>query len=109
MTLLEAIDTFESLEIEHGKNIRQLTNGEAAPRQPETGNYEISAIGTLLRQMVEKPTREIDGLIGQLEMVRDKLQTDANRIQNDIADYLERSVHVMQLAPYISDCMKKTP
>ena len=109
MTLLETIDTDESFEIELGKNIHRLPNGEAASRQPESGNDQISAIGTLLRQMVEKPTREIDGLIGQLEMVRNKLQTDANRIQNDSADYLERSVHVMQLAPFISDCVKKNP
>ena len=109
MTLLGAIDTDESLEIELGKNIRKLPNGEAVSRQPESGNYEISALSTLLRQMVEKPTREIDGLIGQLEMVRKKLQNDANRIQNDIADYVERSIHVMQLAPFISDCVKKNP
>jgi hypothetical protein len=50
--------------------------------------------------------REIDGLIGQLEMVREKLQTDANRIQRDIVEYAELSMHVMQLTPLISNAVK---
>jgi hypothetical protein len=107
MTLLEAIDTDKSLEAELGKNIHKLPNAEATSRQPENGNCELSGIGTSLRQMLERPTREIDALISQLEMVRNKLQTDANRIQRDIVEYAELSLHVMQLTPIISDAVKK--
>lgn len=107
MTLLDVVNTDNSLEIELRKNIHKLPNGEAGSRQPESGNCEISAIGTSLRQMLERPTREIDSLMGQLEMVRNKLQTDANRIQRDIVEYAELSLHVMQLSPIISDAVKK--
>jgi len=101
--------TNKSSEIEVAEYIHELTSGDAASRQPESGNYEISAIGPLLRQMVETPTREISSLIGKLEMLRKKLQTDGDRLQRDIAEYIELSVHAMQLAPVISDCVKQPP
>ena len=59
--------------------------------------------------MVETPTREISILIGKLEVLHQKLQTDGNRIQRDIADYCELTLHVMQLTPIISDCLEKPP
>ena len=107
--LLGPIETDKSSEIEVGENNHKLASANAASRQPESGKYERSAIGTLLRQMVETPTREISSLIAELEMLRKKLQTDGNRIQRDIAEYVELSLHVMQLTPIVSDCVKNTP
>ena len=107
--LLGSAETNKSSEIEVEENIPKLASGGTVPRQPENGNYEISTIGTLLRQMVETPTREISSLIDKLEMLRKKLQTDGNRIQRDIAEYIELSLHVMQLTPIVSDCVKNTP
>jgi len=101
--------TDKSSETEIGETIQRSTSGDAASRQSESGNHEISAIGTLLRQMVETPTREIGILIGKLEVLHKKLQTDGNRIQRDIADYCELTLHVMQLTPIISDCLEKPP
>jgi len=105
--LLGSAETNKSSEIEVAENVPKLASGGTVPRQPENGNHEISTIGTLLRQMVETPAREISSLIDKLEMLRKKLQTDCDRIQRDIAEYFELSLHVMQLTPIISDCVKK--
>ena len=52
---------------------------------------------------------EIDNLIGDLQTLRRKLQTDGERIQRDIAEYAELSQQVMQLTKIISDSVKKLP
>jgi len=98
--------TDKSSETEIGDTNHRSTRGDAASRQPESTNH-ISAIGTLLRQMVETPTREINTLIAKLEVLAEKLQTAGNRIQRDIAEYYELSLHVMQLTPIVSDCLEK--
>jgi hypothetical protein len=91
------------------EKINELPRGGPAFRQAESGDYEISAnnLNTLLRRELETPTRDIDNLIGELEILRKKLQTDANRIERDIVEYAELSQHVMQLTTIISQTVKK--
>ena len=52
---------------------------------------------------------EIDNLIGELQTLRKKLQTDGDLIQRDIAQHAELSQQVMQLTTIISDSVKKLP
>ena len=63
----------------------------------------------LLRRVAEASTREVDSLIGDLQALRRKLNTDGNRIQREIAEYAELSQQVMQLANIISESVKKLP
>ena len=42
-----------------------------------------------------------------IEVLAEKLQAAGNRIQRDIAEYYELSLHVMQLTPVISDCLNQ--
>ena len=80
-------------------------------RQTESSDGEVSGehLGTLLRQVSKTSVGEIDGLLGELQTLRTKLQTDGDRIQRDIAEHAELSQQVMQLTKIISDSVKKLP
>jgi hypothetical protein len=91
-------------------NIRELRDS-AAPRQLENNDGEMTAndLAMLLGRVSGTSTREIDNLIGELQTLRKKLQTDSNRLQRDIADYASLSQSVMQLTKIVSDSVKKLP
>ena len=80
-------------------------------RQIESNDGEMSGeqLGNLLRQVSKTSVSEIDGLLGELQTLRRKLQTDGDRIQRDIAEHAELSQQVMQLTKIISDSVKKLP
>ena len=80
-------------------------------RQIESNDGEMSGeqLGNLLRQVSKTSVGEIDGLLGELQTLRRKLQTDGDRIQCDIAEHAELSQQVMQLTKIISDSVKKLP
>ena len=80
-------------------------------RQIESSYGEMSGeqLGNLLRQVSKTSVGEIDGLLGELQTLRRKLQTDGDRIQRDIAEHAELSQQVMQLTKIISDSVKKLP
>jgi hypothetical protein len=80
-------------------------------RQTESSDGEMSGehLGTLLRQVSKTSIGEIDSLIAELKMLHKKLQSDGDRIQNDIARYTELSQQVMQLTKIISDSVKNLP
>ena len=91
-------------------NIRELRDS-TAPQQSENNHGEMSAndLAMLLGRVSGTSTREIDNLIGELQTLRKKLQTDSNRLQRDIADYASLSQSVMQLTKIVSDSVKKLP
>ena len=80
-------------------------------RQIESNDGEMSGeqLGNLLRQVSKTSVGEIDDLLGELQTLRRKLQTDGDRIQRDIAEHAELSQQVMQLTKIISDSVKKLP
>jgi hypothetical protein len=102
----------ESLEMEIGRNIHELTHKSVAFPQPaENGDGEKSAadLGMLLRRVSEGSMRDIEGLIDELHGLRKKLETDGNRILSDIARHSELSQGVMQLTAIITDNVKRLP
>jgi hypothetical protein len=92
-------------------NIHELTLGDGLHRQVENTNGEMSAsgLGTLVRRVSEASRREIGNLVGELQMLDKKLQTDGDRIQHYITEYAELNQQVMQLTTIISDSVKKLP
>jgi len=70
---------------------------------------EMSAntIATLLRRVCKASTCEIDNLIGEFRGLREKLETDRNHLESDIAEHAKLSQAVMQLAG--SDSVKDLP
>lgn len=102
----------KSSEVDIGGNIHELARGSSAVfRQGEASDDEMSTdnLAGLLRRVAEASTREVDSLIGDLQALRRKLNTDGNRIQREIAEYSELSQQVMQLANIISESVKKLP
>jgi hypothetical protein len=101
----------EKSEVEVEGNIRELARGGAVFRQAENGDSEMSVtrLGSLLRRVSGNSTREIDTLIGELQTLREKLETDSRRLQNDIAEYASLSQQVMQLTRIISESVRKLP
>jgi hypothetical protein len=102
----------KSLEVEISGNIHELARGSSAVfRQGEGSDPETSTdnLSGLLRRVAEASTREVDSLIGDLQALRRKLNTDGNRIQREIAEYTELSQQVMQLTNIISESVKKLP
>ena len=109
---LETAEIEKSLEVEIGGNIQELARGSSAVFRPdEASDAETSPdnLAALLRRVAEASTREVDGLIGELQSLRRKLNMDGNRIQRDIAEYAELSQQVMQLTNIISESVKKLP
>jgi hypothetical protein len=92
------------------ENIQDL-HDQAALHQAAIGNAEMTPteLSTLLGRVSGATTREIDDLIGDLQLLRRKLQADGNRIQRDITEYASLSQSVMQLTKIVSDSVKKLP
>ena len=75
-------------------NIQELTLGDGLHRQVENSNGEMSAggLGTLLRRVSEASRREIGNLVGELQMLDKKLQTNGDRIQHYIEEARQKSL-----------------
>jgi methyl-accepting chemotaxis protein len=66
-------------------------------------------LSDLLNQVSKNSTSEIDGLIGDFQRLRGKLQSDTERIRHEIEKYAELSQQVMQLTKIISESLGKLP
>lgn len=101
----------KSVETEVEGNIRELTRGGTAFRQADSGDGEMTAnnLSTLLRRVSGSSTRQIDNLIGELRTLREKLQTDGDRVQHDIVEYAALSQSVMQLTRIVAESVKNLP
>jgi chemotaxis protein histidine kinase CheA len=104
-------EPLESSQLEARAHIHKLAPAGSAFRQTEGDDGELSTenLGNLLRRVSKTSMDEIDNLIGELQTLRRKLQSDGDRIQRDIAEYAELSQQVMQLTTIISDSVKKLP
>jgi hypothetical protein len=90
-------------------NIRELRDDVAFHQAASDNEMTPSDLSTLLDRVAGTSAREIDNLIGELQFLRKKLQTDGNRIQRDITEYAALSQSVMQLTKIVSDSVKKLP
>lgn len=109
MNSVKPIDQSTETEVE-GK-IRELVRRDSAAFRHSESDSETSAnnLGSLLRRVSGTSTLEIDELIGALRTLREKLQTDGDRVQRDIVEYAELSQSVMQITKIISESVKKLP
>jgi hypothetical protein len=88
-------------------NIRELVRRDSTAFRQAAGDSEAAAnnLGTLMRRVCGTSTREIDNLISELRILREKLQADGNRVQRDIEEYAALNQSVIQLTKIISDGM----
>ncbi|HEX2216855.1 MAG TPA: hypothetical protein VHG27_09235 [Xanthobacteraceae bacterium] len=77
---------------------RRLPHFDAAEFAP--GN-----VGGLIERIGGTSIKEIDHLIGELQLVRDYLQAEGERVQREIANYAQVSQAAMASAKIILDSM----
>lgn len=112
---LETAETAKPTEAEVEGNIRELIRRDSVTlrQQPDADSEMIANnVGSLLRRVSGTSTREIDHLIGELQTLRERLNSDGNRVQRDIVEFAALSQSVMQLTKIISDSLthvKKLP
>jgi hypothetical protein len=107
---IEPVDDPKTQEVDLDGSIRKLANSGAAFRQSEpNGETSANNLGALLRRVSGTSTHEIDSLIGELQVLREKLHSDGDRIHRDIVEYAALSQHVMQLSKIISESVKRLP
>ena len=95
-------------------NIRELVRRDATSFRQVDTDSEMAAnnLSSLLRRVSGNSAREIDNLIGELSVLRDKLQADSDRVEREIVEYASLSQSVIQLTKIISDGVtqvKKVP
>ena len=86
----------DKVEVGTNGNIRELRE-DVVFHQAAGSDSEMtpSDLSTLLDRVAGTSAREIDNLIGELQFLRKKLQTDGNRIQRDITEYAALSQSVI--------------
>jgi hypothetical protein len=75
----------------------------------ETATRNLS---DLLRRVSINSTNEIDTLIGELRLLREKLVADGNRVERDVVEYAALSQSVIEMAKIVTESMlqvKKLP
>src|SRR6516162_633864 len=93
--------TNKSLEMNIERNVRALNRAG--------DEMAANTIATFLRRVCEASTFEIDDLIGELRGLREKLKTDCDHLESDIAEHAKLSQGVMQLTAAVSDSVKDLP
>ena len=79
----------------------------------KAGDKSVTVRGTpenlsdLLGRVSENSTGQINSLIGEFQRLREKLQTDRERIQHEIEEYEALSQQVMQFTKAISESVEK--
>jgi hypothetical protein len=84
---------------------RPLSRDRAA--ESDDDQMPTENLSDLLGQVSENSTGGIDSIIGELERLRGKLKTDAERIQREIEEYAALSQQVMQFTKVIADGVDK--
>src|SRR4029450_1448014 len=119
MTFLKTRESAEvetSAETEMEGEIRDFVPRDVATslrRQPESDSEVVATnIGALLQRVAGTSVQEIEKLIGELQTLRDMLQTEAARVQREIVEYATLSQAAMQSTKIIAESLtqwKKVP
>jgi len=101
----------ERVENEAEGNIRELVRRGNVPVRyaDDDGDRTTERLNTLLHRVSGASTRQLDRLIDELQILREKLHSDCNRVQRDITKYAALSQSVMQLTKIISESVRKLP
>ena len=70
------------------------------------GQAVASNLASLLQRATSSSVREVDHVIAELQVLREKLQGDAARVQRELADYATFSESTFQSMSVISECLK---
>jgi len=105
-------DLASSLATALDDNVRILPRRNAgAFRQAWDGQVEPPADGleALLVEVSETSMQEIDRLIDELQLLRQKLQSDSDRIRRDLTAHEAVNEQVLQLTKIIAESVHRLP
>jgi hypothetical protein len=111
----ETADVDTSVETAVEGEIREFVRRDfASVRRPPENDGEVVAnnISSLLQRVSGSSVQEIDRLIGELQTLRDMLQTEGARVQREIIQYANLSQAAMQSTKIIAESLtnwKKVP
>ena len=118
MTLFKSRDSSEldkAVESEVEGEIREFVRRDVATlrRHPESDSEIVASnINSLLQRVAGTSIQEIDKLIAELQTLRDRLNTEAARVQREIVEYATLSQAAMQSTKIITESIsswKKVP
>ena len=104
--------TDKSVETDIETNLHELKRASDLFRQTKNDSAEMGAandLATLLDRVSVVTTQEIENLVGELRILREKLEIDRQRIQDDVAKYAELSSAVRRLTENISESVVSMP
>ena len=89
--------------------IREFVRREVATnpgRQPENESEQVANnLNSVLQRVSSTSVQEIDKLITELQMLRDKLQSEAARVQREIVEYATLSQAALQSTKIIAESL----
>jgi hypothetical protein len=118
MTLFKSRDSSEiesAVETEVEGEIREFVRRDVATlrRHPENDSEMVASnINSLLQRVAGTSIQEIDKLIAELQTLRERLSTEAARVQREIVEYATLSQAAMQSTKIIAESIsswKKVP
>ena len=119
MTLFKSRDATsdleKSVESEVEGEIREFVRRDVATlrRHPENDSEIVASnINTLLQRVAGTSIQEIDKLIAELQTLRERLTSEAARVQREIVEYATLSQAAMQSTKIIAESIsswKKVP
>jgi hypothetical protein len=95
------------VEVELEGNIHELVRRDSGAIRQADSESEIAAhnLSTLLRRVSGNSTGEIDNLIRELRILREKLLADGDRVERDIVEYAALSQSVIDMTKIITESM----
>ena len=106
------IERQDETEVE-GKIHELVRRDRVSLRQADgDGASAANDLSTLLRRVSAQSAGEIDGLIGELQLLREKLLADGSRVERDIVEYASLGQSVIEMTKIITESMlqvKKLP
>ena len=89
-----------------------VETGEFAPEQENSeteGRRVANDLASLLQRVAGTSVQEIDNLIIELQMLREKLQSEGARVQREILEYAALNQSALQSTQMISESLRNRP
>lgn len=98
-----------SVEAEFEGKIHELVQRDSnAVRQTDSDSETATRnLGDLLRRVSANSTSEIDNLIGELRLLREKLLADGNRVERDVVEYAALAQSMIEMTKIITESMQQ--
>jgi len=98
--------------IERGEELETILDVTAeirnfVSRSPTTDGHAVASdLASLIKRAAASSIREIDHVIANLQMLREKLEGDAARVQRELAEYAAFGESTFQSMNVISECLR---